>query len=65
VVGGSEDHVVPPAHLDAWAGLLGAPVRRLDGAGHALLLQQPDDVATALADHVTQTSTDATPEDAR
>ena len=73
VVGGGADSIVPPLHLDAWAGLLGAPVHRLDGAGHALLLQQPDAVATALADHVTSTvagtatrpATDSTRENAR
>jgi pimeloyl-ACP methyl ester carboxylesterase len=42
-------------------------VHRLDDAGHALLLQHPDAVAAALADHVTGThpATDTTREIAR
>jgi pimeloyl-ACP methyl ester carboxylesterase len=48
VVGARADRIVPDAHLGAWAGLLGAPVVDVDQAGHALLLQQPDAVASAL-----------------
>ncbi len=49
VLWGEHDHMVPPAHGEAYAaGLPGARgVTRIEGAGHAALIEQPD--ASALA----------------
>lgn len=52
VVGSLDDRIVPAAHLDAWAALLDAKRVTVDAAGHALLLQRPDAVASALIDFV-------------
>lgn len=49
VVGGAEDRIVPGAHLDAWAGLLGARVETLPGAPHAFPLTEPERTAETVA----------------
>lgn len=54
VVDAEQDRVVPPAHAQRWAELLGARRVRVPGAGHALVVQEPDRTATAVAQFVTE-----------
>lgn len=51
VIGGENDRVVPAPHLDRWAELLNAQQVRIPDAGHAVVVQQPERVAVAVADH--------------
>ncbi|MBL8771003.1 MAG: alpha/beta hydrolase [Phenylobacterium sp.] len=56
ILGGDEDPVMPPAYQDALeAALVNAPVRRLSfpNCGHALALDAPDALASALRDWAT------------
>lgn len=46
VVWGADDHLVPRAHAEAYAaGLAGAELRVIDGAGHSLAAERPDETA--------------------
>jgi pimeloyl-ACP methyl ester carboxylesterase len=50
VVTPSDDRVVPALHAERWAALVpGATLTRLDGVGHALMVQDPGAVASAVA----------------
>lgn len=51
VMVGGEDKVVPPAYGDEFAARIdGASLQRFDGAGHMLMLEQPDKFAAALTE---------------
>jgi pimeloyl-ACP methyl ester carboxylesterase len=50
LVWGEEDRLIPPAHGGAFRmGIAGAELVRLPGAGHMVIVEQPDAVAEALA----------------
>lgn len=52
VVGAADDRIVPAAHVDAWAALLGAKRTTIQSAGHAVLVEAPDTTVAAIADFV-------------
>jgi pimeloyl-ACP methyl ester carboxylesterase len=54
VVGAEHDRVVPDAVADRYAELLGARIERVDGTGHALAVERPDEVAALIAAHVAE-----------
>ncbi len=56
VVSAASDRVVPAGHGHKWAELLSAREVIIDGAGHALVVQQPEAVAKAIASFVTEVS---------
>jgi pimeloyl-ACP methyl ester carboxylesterase len=59
VVTPSDDRVVPALHAERWAALVpGATLTRLDGVGHALMVQDPGAVASTVAAFI-----DAVPHD--
>lgn len=50
IIGGTEDRLVPPRQADALAGGLPHARRaRVDGAGHFVMLERPDEVAALVA----------------
>lgn len=51
-MGGTENAAFPPAATQLLAELLGAEVRLVEGADHALIAQEPDQVAQAIADFI-------------
>ena len=53
VVGGDQDRIVPAAHLQRWAELLGCRVATVPG-GHAFPLESPQPTARAVADLVAE-----------
>lgn len=49
VVAGKQDHLVPASHAEAYkAGLSGARLQWIEGAGNALIVEQPDETAKAV-----------------
>jgi pimeloyl-ACP methyl ester carboxylesterase len=54
VVDAEHDRVVPPAHAQRWTELLGARRVTVPGAAHALVVQQPERTADAVAQFVTE-----------
>ena len=51
VVWGADDHMVPVAHGRAYSERLGRaqPLKLVDGAGHAVHLEKPDEVLAQIA----------------
>ena len=54
VVGAEHDRVIPDAVADRYAELLRARLERVDGTGHALAVERPDEVAALIAAHVAE-----------
>jgi pimeloyl-ACP methyl ester carboxylesterase len=53
VITPSDDRIVPSAHAERWHELLrDSRLTRLDGVGHALIVQDPSTVATAVVDFI-------------
>jgi pimeloyl-ACP methyl ester carboxylesterase len=54
VIGAEDDRVIPDAVADRYAELLGARLDRVDGTGHALAVERPDEAAALIAGHVAE-----------
>lgn len=52
VIGAEHDRVIPDAIADRYGELLGARVERVDGTGHALAVEKPDQAAALITGHV-------------
>jgi pimeloyl-ACP methyl ester carboxylesterase len=62
----ADDRVVPAVHAERWAEILpDSTLTTLDGVGHALLVQDPERVAAAVADFIESVPTDTTHADTR
>jgi pimeloyl-ACP methyl ester carboxylesterase len=54
VLRAERDRVVPDAVAERYAELLGARLERIDGTGHALAIERPDDAAALIAAHIAE-----------
>ena len=52
VIRAEHDRIIPDAVAERYASLLGARVERIDGTGHAIAVERPDEVAALIASHV-------------
>jgi pimeloyl-ACP methyl ester carboxylesterase len=52
VVGAEHDRVIPDGVADRYAELLGARVERIEGTGHALAVEKPDEAAAIVTGHI-------------
>src|SRR5215218_962414 len=52
VMGAEHDRVIPDAVADRYAALLGARIERVEGTGHALAVERPEEAAALIAAHV-------------
>ena len=48
------DRVVPDAVAERYAELLGARIERVDGTGHALAVEKPDQAVALIAGHIAE-----------
>jgi pimeloyl-ACP methyl ester carboxylesterase len=54
VIGAEHDRVIPDAVADRYAELLRARIERVDGTGHAMAVEKPEQVAALIAAHVAE-----------
>lgn len=54
VVRAEHDRVVPDAVAERYAELLGARIERIDGTGHALAVESPDEAVAVIAGHIAE-----------
>ena len=54
VVRAEHDRVVPDAVAERYAELLGARIERVEGTGHALAIERPEEAAALIAAHVAE-----------